>query len=78
MRGLGLRLAAVCGLACCGLSLRLAALGLSPAAVARDGLKLADEIVAVLATIDREDARRLIKLVRDLLDTVERAIEREK
>jgi hypothetical protein len=40
-------------------------------AIASSGLKLADEIVAVLATLDRQDARRLIKLVRDLLDTVE-------
>jgi hypothetical protein len=45
------------------------------AATASDGLKLADEIVATLTTIDSEDARRLIKLVRDLLDTVESAIE---
>ena len=44
-------------------------------ATASDGLKLADELVATLASIDREDARRLIKLVRDLLDTVEPAIE---
>ncbi len=44
-------------------------------ATASDGLKLADDIVATLTTIDREDARRLIKLVRDLLDTVEPAIE---
>ena len=32
----------------------------------REGLNLADEIVASLAPIDRGDARRLIKLVRDL------------
>jgi hypothetical protein len=30
----------------------------------------------MLATVDREDAPRLIKLVRDLLDTVESKIER--
>jgi hypothetical protein len=46
-------------------------------ATASDGLKLADEIVAKVTTIDREDARRLIKLVRDLLDTVEPGIERQ-
>jgi hypothetical protein len=46
------------------------------AATASDGLKLADDIVAALTTIDREDARRLIKLVRDLLDTLESKIER--
>ena len=40
------------------------------------GLKVADEMIAVLATIDREDARRLIKLLRDLLDTLEPEIER--
>ena len=40
------------------------------------GLKVADEMIAVLATVDREDARRLIKLMRDLLDTVESGIER--
>ena len=46
-------------------------------ATASDGLKLADELVATLASIDREDARRLVKLVRDLLDTVEPSIERQ-
>jgi hypothetical protein len=40
------------------------------------GLKVADELIAVLATCDPEDARRLIKLVRDLLDTLEPEIER--
>ena len=40
------------------------------------GLKVADEMIAVLATIDREDARRLIKVLRDLLDTLEPEIER--
>jgi hypothetical protein len=44
-------------------------------AMASDGLKLADELVATLSTSDPEDARRLIKLVRDLLDTLEPAIE---
>jgi hypothetical protein len=42
---------------------------------ASDGLKLADEMVAMLATMDREDARRLLKLLRDLLDTLESEIE---
>jgi hypothetical protein len=44
-------------------------------AIASDGLKLADEIVAKLTTMDPEDARRLIKLVRDILDTLESKIE---
>ena len=43
---------------------------------ATSGVKGADEMIAVLATVDREDARRLIKLMRDLLDTVESGIER--
>ena len=43
-------------------------------AITSGGLKLADEIVATLTTTDREDARRLIKLVRDILDTLEPAI----
>jgi hypothetical protein len=47
-------------------------------AIASGGLKLADEIVATLSTSEPEDARRLIKLVRDLLDTLESAIERRK
>jgi hypothetical protein len=47
-------------------------------ATASDGLKLADEIAATLTTLDQEDARRLIRLVRDLLDTLEPAIERRK
>jgi hypothetical protein len=47
-------------------------------AVASDGLKLADEIVVTLSTSDPEDAGQLIKLVRDLLDTLESAIERHK
>ena len=51
--------------------------GVRDPASASDGLKLADELLATLATIDREDARRLIKLVRELLDTVEPAIERQ-
>jgi len=40
-------------------------------ATASAGLKVADEIVAMLATMDREDAHRLTKLLRDLLDTLE-------
>ena len=46
-------------------------------ATASDGLKLADEIAATLSTSDPEDARRLIRLVRDLLDTLESAIEQQ-
>jgi hypothetical protein len=44
-------------------------------ATASDGLELADKMVALLATMDRDQARRLIKLVRDLLDTLEAKIE---
>jgi hypothetical protein len=47
-------------------------------AAASDGLKLADEIAGTISTSEPEDARRLIKLVRDLLDTLESAIERRK
>jgi hypothetical protein len=43
--------------------------------IAKDGLKLADELIATVTTLDPKDARRLIKLVRDLLDTVELGIE---
>ena len=46
-------------------------------ATASDGLKLADEFVATLSTSDPEDARRLIELMRDLLDTLGSAIERQ-
>jgi hypothetical protein len=45
--------------------------------IANDGLKLADELIATVTTLDPKDARRLIKLVRDLLDTVELGIERQ-
>ena len=46
-------------------------------AIASDALKLADEIVATVSTSDPEDARRLIKLVRDLFDTLEPGIARQ-
>jgi hypothetical protein len=45
-------------------------------AIASDCLRIVDELVVVLVTLEREDARRLIKLVRDILDTLESKIER--
>jgi len=41
-------------------------------------LKVADEALALVATLEPEEARRFIKLMRDLLDTVEPKIERGK
>jgi hypothetical protein len=38
---------------------------------ASSGLEVADAMLALIATIDREDAHRVIKLMRDLLDTLE-------
>jgi hypothetical protein len=37
---------------------------------------MADELLTLIATVDREDARRLIKLLRDLLNTLEPKIGR--
>lgn len=49
---------------------------LSDSAKVDECLAVADEMLATLATLKREDAQRLIKLIRDLLDTVEPRIER--
>jgi hypothetical protein len=44
-------------------------------ATASSGLEVADAMLTLIATVDREDAHRVIKLMRDLLDTLEPKVE---
>jgi hypothetical protein len=44
-------------------------------ATASSGLEVADAMLALIATIGRDDAHRVIKLMRDLLDTLEPKVE---